>query len=170
MKAILFAVTVYVVAVCAYAQGTPGMGWLEGVVVDEKGKAIDSYIEIKRSDGTNQKKVSSNPGNGGFYELSDLKPGLYEVRAHGNFTGEYRPVRIFGVVVEANKRTHLKVVRREGREIEEIGNPNVVTEKAVLITYELNRLRKDNEHTKKELDDLKRQVQELKERQIIRNK
>jgi hypothetical protein len=64
---------------------------------------------------------------------------------------EYRPQRIFGVVVEPQKRTRLNITVHEGKELEEIGQLDVATEKASNPTAELARLRHENEELTKQL-------------------
>ena len=69
---------------------------------------------------------------------------------------KYRPQHIFGLIVEPDKRTILNITVHEGEALEEIGKPDVVSEKAIVLAEELTRQRKEIEELKKQIDELKR--------------
>jgi hypothetical protein len=97
----------------------------------------------------------SDTSKGGFYTLRNLKPGIYEVfvdasnQQDRNEILHYRPQHIFGLVVEPDKRTVLDITVHEGEGLEEIGKPNVNSEKAIILADELARLRKEIDELKK---------------------
>jgi hypothetical protein len=100
-------------------------------------------------------KTNSDPDKGGFYTLRNLKPGIYEVfvdktsHGFGNDLVGFRPQHIFGLVVKPDMRTVLNITVHEGEALEEIGNPVVNSEKAIILADELARLGKEIEELKK---------------------
>lgn len=152
----------------AGAQNEPGRGWGEGVVVTDRGELATrtiygntAFITVRLKDAY-EKKTENDPDKGGFYAFRNLRPGIYEVFVDAcvsEVRGEvihYRPQHIFGLVVEADKRTVLNITMHEGKALEEVGKPNVASENALILANELARMRK-------EFEDIKRQVNEIKE-------
>jgi hypothetical protein len=161
-----------------HAQNDPGKGWIEGVVVTDKGRPAclslfsgdntacmnnrGTVLTLRPKEGTG---IATEPdgSKGGFYSLRNLKPGVYEVFVNASLQKDrsedvkYRPQHIFGIVVEPDKRTVLNVTVHEGESLEEIGKPDVASDKAIILSEELARQRK-------EIEALKQSVEELKKR------
>lgn len=165
LGALGIALLLNIASAMARAQNQAERGWIEGVVVDPVGNAASSgpfefdevKVTLKPQDGDGFYTFTDH-GKGGFYTFRGLKPGVYEVfvdksRSLNQATKQRdvynRPQHIFGLVVEPDKRTYLKIVVHEGTEIEEIGKPNVVTQKAIIIGDELARLQKEIDALKK---------------------
>jgi hypothetical protein len=155
----------------ANAQNDPGKGWIEGVVITEKGKPACSAssnsmvcwspkVTIRPKEGAGV-FTDCDPDKGGFFSLRNLRPGIYEVFVDKTLGRDrddmvkMRPQHIFGLVVEPDKRTVLNITVHEGEILEEIGKPDVASEKAIVLANELTRLKQD-------IDDLKRIVEEAK--------
>ena len=118
----------------AHAQVEAGKGWIEGVVVNAKNDPAGSYcggpgicsparVTIRSTDGKGV-FTDTDSHKGGFYTFRDLKPGVYElfidktVYSYPNDDQTYRPIHIFGLVVEASKRTLLNITVHEGTGME----------------------------------------------------
>jgi hypothetical protein len=151
----------------AVGQNDPGRGWLEGVIVTDKGKPTcgdwndvnlsycgAAHIAVRPKEG-NGVRTDSDTQKGGFYTLRNLKPGLYEVFVDKSAQMDreerirYRPLHVFGVIVEPDKRTVLNLTVHQGDSLEEVGKPNVNSEKAIILAEELSRLRKEIEELKR---------------------
>jgi hypothetical protein len=155
-----------------HAQNDPGKGWVEGVLITDKGlpawsneygnmNNMGGSITIRPKEG-NGTKTDCDPSKGGFYTLRNLKPGIYEVfvdktlQKDRNDLLHYRPQHMFGLVVEPDKRTVLNITVHEGEALEEIGKPDVAADKAIILADELARQRKDIEELKRQIDELKK--------------
>jgi len=152
----------------ASAQNDAGKGWIEGVLITDKGKPAWSSavgnlarVTIRPKEGTGS-YTDTDPAKGGFYTFRNLKPGIYEVFADKTFQKDrqdvlsYRPQHIFGLIVEPDKRTVLNITVHEGDALEQVGKPDVVSEKAIILAIELARQGKEIEEMKKQLDELKK--------------
>jgi hypothetical protein len=155
----------------AIAQDEPGLGWIEGVIVTNTGQPAAKFcagqpngfhscnqaeVTIRSKSG---KKISAmnDLDTGGFYTFRNLQPGVYEVfvsktvqAVRGEWVG-YRPQHIFGVAVEPNKRTRLNITVNEGSALEEIGQPIIETQQAIILSEELVRLQSEIDKLKKKL-------------------
>lgn len=143
----------------ATAQQAAPTGWLEGTVVSTDGKVINNptfngpggaFIRgLRQGGGTFE--VTSDYKMGGLFSVRDLKPGIYEVSiSNGVVNGvKHRPQRIFGVVVKPGARTVLEVKLERGETLEEIGEPAVSTQPAIIISEELARLQRQIDELKK---------------------
>jgi hypothetical protein len=130
-----------ILSLSAAAQDQNQKGWLEGTTLTADGEPITCKVRVIR----NGKQVASDLSNtsmGGLFEIRDLKPGVYEIRANYPMSG-YRPQRIFGVTVKPGVRSTLNIVLNEGSKIEEIGEPVVATEPVIVISQELTRIQKE---------------------------
>ena len=150
----------------AFAQNEPGLGWIEGVLVTDKGEPAVSLcagglcngasLSLRSATG-NEISTENDSDKGGFYTFRNLRPGIYEIFIEESLQyirGEkirYRPQHIFGVIVEPNKRIQLNITVHEGKGLEEIGEPTVVTQKVILISDELTRLQNEIDELKKKL-------------------
>jgi hypothetical protein len=156
----------------AKAQNEPGRGWVEGVIVTDEdipaarqifgsGVADEARITIRPKKG-NAIVAESDFQKGGFYTFRNLMPGTYEVFVDRSFAlikGEevvYRPQHIFGLVVEPDKRTVLNITVHAGKELEEVGKPDVTSEHAIFLAEELARLQKEIEELRKQIEELKK--------------
>lgn len=127
------------------------MGWLEGTVKDESGNPLDKWVvQLYNSDGTEGPSTFSTGSQGGFYSIRNIKPNVYEVRIYTSIgysserENELRQQRLFGVAVNKGIRSLLDIKLKEGksRDFEEVGKPNVQTQKVMLLTEEIDRLKK----------------------------
>jgi hypothetical protein len=128
------------------AQDQNQNGWLEGTVHTSDGNPKEVILEVFR----NGKEVADKLSDGymdGFFEIRDVKPGVYEIRVKLVGKG-WRPQRIFGVAIKPGIRSTLNIVLNEGSGIEEIGQPVVATQPVIKISQELTRMQK-------EIDELK---------------
>ena len=161
-----------------HAQNDPGKGWIEGVVVTDKGRPacgavypIDNNtscvnnwgapLTVRPKEGTGI-KTTPDGSKGGFYSLRNLKPGVYEVFVDASLQKDrsedvkYRPQHVFGLLVEPDKRTVLNVTVHEGESLEEIGKPDVASDKAIILSEELARQRREIEALKLSVEELKK--------------
>ncbi len=125
-------------------------GWLEGTVKDEFGNPLDKWIvQLYNSDGTEGSWSHSIGSQGGFYSIRNIKPNVYEVRIYTSSAwssereNELRQQRLFGVTINKGTRSLLDIKLKEGksRDFEEVGKPNVQTQKVMLIMEEIDRLK-----------------------------
>ncbi len=152
-------------ATIAKAQNTESSGWLEGTVVDTKGKPVwvlaygvpDYKVKAIPATG-NPSEAEPKPDMGGLFTMKGLRPGVYEilVPATKNAEGRYRPQRIHGVVVKPGVRTMLNIVVNEGDQLQEIGRP-VATEYALIVAQELSRLTKQGEQLQRQVEAIQKQ-------------
>ena len=140
-----------------HAQTESGLGWIEGVLITDSGKPAASFCAGTCNGGDlmllspSGKKINTENDIelGGFYTFRNLRPGVYELFVKDSVQyvqGElisYRPQHIFGIVVEPNKRLRLNLTVREGKALEEIGEPALITQDVVLVADELRRLQKE---------------------------
>ena len=155
----------------ALAQTSVDLGWVEGVLVTEHGgpatsfcmgeTANEAYIVLQDGEGRRH-ETKIDLSLGGYYSFRDLKPGVYEIfvkkteQCSGNEKTTYRPQHIFGVIVEPAKRTKMDITVHGGSELEEIGQPLVVNEDAIIISEYLRQLGEslsELQYTVKELQD-----------------
>jgi len=155
----------------ALAQSNMVSGWIEGVLVTEHGgpaasfcmgeTANEAYIVLQDGEGR-RRETKNDLSLGGYYSFRDLKPGIYEVfvketeQCFGDEKTAYRPQHIFGIIVAPAKRTKLDITVHRGSELEEIGQPLVITEDAIIISEYLRRLDaslSELQNTVKELQD-----------------
>jgi len=149
----------------AQAQNERGRGWVEGVIVTDRGtpawgteflgfSGTGARITIRPREG-NGFVTESRGAVGGLYTFRDLSPGVYELtvdRTWGQLRSEaarYRPQHIFGLVVEADKRTILNITVHEGEALEEVGQPVVESQPAIILSRELARLQAQIDELKK---------------------
>lgn len=138
----------------AHAQDEQQMGWLEGTLLSAEGKPapgsnFETSIKLLNKNGEEIAACNPDPQLGGLYTFRNIKPGLYEVRVHPlNLEGN-RPIRVFGVVVKAGVRTPLNLRHKEGKEIDEFGQPAVPTQPVIIISQELARLQQQIDELKK---------------------
>lgn len=136
------------VATAAPVVMAPGTGWIEGTIIDANGVppvvAGSGGVPITLKADGEDVHARSNPKGGGFFAIRNLKPGVYEMFVEASHPPDnydpLRPVRVFGIAVEAGKRTVLQIKVQPGRELEEIGQPVMTTQKFVVISEELERL------------------------------
>jgi hypothetical protein len=150
----------------ASAQSTETNGWLEGTVVDTKGKPV--WVIAYAIPGFNVKAIPSSgnptesepkPDMGGLFGMKNLRPGVYEVwvPATKNADGTFRAQRIHGVVVKPGVRTMLKIVVTPGDQLQEIARP-VSTEEALIVAQEILRLARKEEQLQQQVDALQKDV------------
>lgn len=121
------------------AQIDLGKGWLEGVVVNEKGDPgwdwpdyRGAVVTLKPRHGKSQ-HVVIELNKGGYYTFRNIRPGIYELFVDRSFIKvdnkweQFRPQHIFGVVIKRNQRTVLNLKLHQGKDLEEIGKPTVPT-------------------------------------------
>jgi hypothetical protein len=150
------------------AQNDPGKGWVEGAIVTVKGKpacgASSSNMPLDYCGGTtitlrpregNGVKTDTDVSKAGFYTFRNLKPGVYEVFIDKTVQKDrdeilnYRPQHIFGLIVKPDECAVLNIAVHEGEALEEVGKPDVASEKAIILADELALLRKEIEELKK---------------------
>lgn len=136
----------------------PPSGWLEGIVTfDRAGGAPAKYWRVTAIDQAgNGLYTGVDAALRGLYSLRSLKPGTYEVTVTTNGDTEYRPQRIFGVVLRPGVRTTLNIVLEKGGTLQEVGRPVVTTEPVLVLSQELVRLQRDLARVQAEVDSLKR--------------
>ena len=144
-------------------------GWLEGTVKDESGNPLDKWVvQVYNSDGSkvyNKDRQElwaySTGSQGGFYSIRNLKPNVYEVRIFASQgypserENELLPQRLFGVAINTGVRSILNIKLKEGksRDFVEVGKPNVQTQKVMLLTEEIDRLKKQVKELEKTSGD-----------------
>lgn len=155
---------VFLVFICCsfgYGQNEPGMGWIEGFLTNKKGVPVHAAYEeeiVLVSKSGKRIEAHSDTQLGGLYSIRNLKPGIYEMfvneseaKIRGEWTN-FRPQRIFGVVIKPDVRTILNIEVEEGTGLQQIGEPDIATENVVLISDELKRVKKDIEVIKEKLN------------------
>ena len=147
-----WALTALIVGVWTLASlGTAGAddnGWLEAKVHDAAGTPTHAMVDLLDTSGS---RVAAGSTDANLVEtavIRDIRPGLYEIRV--TYPG-LRPLRIWGVPINAGVRSFLDVTVHKGSEPEEIGKPPVPTQSVVSITAELERLRAAIEELKKQI-------------------
>ncbi len=132
-------------------------GWLEGTVKDESGNPLNDWrVGIFNRDGEEKSYTYSKGSQGGFYSIRNIKPNVYEIRVYtvgdsSEYGKEFRQQRLFGVAINTGVRSVLNIKLKEGksRDFEEVGKPNVQTQKVMLLTEEIDRLKKQVEELEK---------------------
>ena len=145
--------------VAAQEQQATATGWLEGRMHYQDGKPAAPWCRVF-SEGKEIKAVYPDKDMDGLYQFLDLKPGTYELRVPASYG--HKAVRIWGVLVKPGERTILDVTLHEGQELEEIGEPVVVTQPAIVVSSELARLSMEDGRLSTELDALKKELATLK--------
>lgn len=120
-------------------------GWLEGTVRNENGKPTHCGIWYSLN-GKDFALAFPDGAMAETYSLRNITPGIYEIHVS---TDGYRPQRIFGVVVKPGVRSILNFTLHEGKEPEDLNQPNVPTQKVLIISEELAKLQQ-------QIDDLKK--------------
>ncbi len=104
----------------------PGKGRLDVLVGDSNHLPIGAWVTIVRH-GNGLNGYAADGDKGGLYSTPNLAPGRYEIRMNRSERDgtRYAPQDIFGVVVEAGKRTVFRVVLSEGIELQTVGEPTI---------------------------------------------
>jgi hypothetical protein len=145
--ALLFTVLIPQGSGIADAQDKQQLGWLDGFV-DRNGEPDCGTVTVL-SKGKQVYRADIDESLNGLYSIRDMRPGIYEIQVRACQRG-WRPQRIFGVVVKPGVRSILNVTLHEGKELEEIGQPEVPTQPVINISEELT-------HLQGEIDKLKNQ-------------